>query len=78
MEGLAAVLHWHDKHIVDGVVHAVAGFTRWTGVRLRYLQTGNLQVYGMAIFAGTVLLIILAMILMPGLALPSVVAGGAL
>jgi NADH-quinone oxidoreductase subunit L len=78
VEGLAAVLHWHDKHIVDGVVHAVAGFTRWTGVRLRYLQTGNLQVYGMAIFAGTVLLIILAMILMPGLALPSVVAGGAL
>jgi len=39
---------------VDGAVNGIGFLTRQGGQRLRQLQTGQLQAYGLAIFAGAV------------------------
>jgi len=41
----ARVIAWVDRHIVDGVVNAVAWFTGATGARLRWLTNGQAQFY---------------------------------
>jgi len=52
IDGLFAALHWFDDRVVDGLVNGVAGGTVTAGRHIRRLQTGQLQVYGMAIFIG--------------------------
>ncbi len=52
VDGLFLVLQWFDTYIVDGLVNGVAGATIAAGGILRRLQTGQLQVYGLAIFIG--------------------------
>lgn len=42
---LAGVIAWIDRHVVDGVVNAVAWFTGATGARLRWLTNGQAQFY---------------------------------
>jgi len=52
IDGLFAGFHWFDDHIVDGLVNGVANGTLAAGRRARMLQTGQLQLYGIAIFIG--------------------------
>ncbi|MCR4442638.1 MAG: NADH-quinone oxidoreductase subunit L [Peptococcaceae bacterium] len=55
---IAAAFNWSDRNLVDGTAHAVADGTRGLGRMLRYLQTGNLQVYALVIFAAVVLIVL--------------------
>ncbi len=58
--GLAEkVLAPFDQHIVDGMVNGVGQVTRGTGQLLRYLQTGRVQNYALAIVMGVVLVVAL-------------------
>ena len=52
IDGLFAVFHWFDDYIVDGIVNGVAGGTVAVGGGIRRVQTGQLQVYGLAIVIG--------------------------
>jgi len=46
-----------DKYVVDGLVNAVGYLTRGAGFVLRYLQTGLVQTYAVAIVFGVLLVI---------------------
>ncbi len=52
IDGLFAAFHWFDDEIVDGVVNGVANGTVIASKRVRRVQTGQLQLYGIAIFIG--------------------------
>ncbi len=57
---LAAGIAWFDRHIIDGTVDGVAWVSRALGANLRYLQTGRVQHYAVAVFGGVVVLLIVA------------------
>ncbi|GIV62216.1 MAG: NADH-quinone oxidoreductase subunit L [Rhodothermaceae bacterium] len=48
-----------DQRVVDGLVNGVARMTRGLGLALRYLQTGLVQAYAVAVVLGVVLIIAL-------------------
>ena len=50
--GVARILDWGDKNVVDKVVNTVGWFGANVGVPLRQIQTGQLQQYGAAISVG--------------------------
>ena len=52
IDGVFAVLHWFDDHILDGAVNGIASLTVVVGTGVRRLETGQLQAYGLAIFVG--------------------------
>ncbi|HLB29307.1 MAG TPA: NADH-quinone oxidoreductase subunit L [Dehalococcoidia bacterium] len=52
--GIVGLLALFDGRAVDGAVNGIGFLTRQGGQRLRQLQTGQLQAYGLAIFAGAV------------------------
>ena len=54
--GLAKLLWLFDVRVVDGAVNGVATLTRATGRTLRQVQTGRLQNYGWAMYAGAVVI----------------------
>lgn len=56
--GVAAFCNWFDRHIVDGVAHSIAWSIRITGSKTRYIHTGNLQTYGLVIFATVVVIVL--------------------
>ncbi|MCX8126801.1 MAG: NADH-quinone oxidoreductase subunit L, partial [Dehalococcoidia bacterium] len=58
VNGLFRALQWFDDNVVDGAVNGIARVTWAAGAGLRRLQTGQLQVYGMAIGIGIVVMTI--------------------
>jgi len=52
IDGLFAAFHRFDDRVIDGLVNGVAGGTVAAGRHIRRVQTGQLQLYGMAIFVG--------------------------
>ena len=52
--GLAFLLDLWDRYVVDGVVNRIAAVSRWGGDQLRQAQSGQVQVYGAAVFIGVV------------------------
>ncbi len=50
---------WFDRHIVDGGVNLSAWITRTTGGKLRYLQTGQVQVYSLWFVGGMLFLLLI-------------------
>ncbi len=54
--GVAKLLRLFDVTVVDGAVNGVATVTRAAGRSLRQLQTGRLQNYGWAMYAGAVVI----------------------
>ncbi|MBI4504054.1 MAG: NADH-quinone oxidoreductase subunit L [Chloroflexi bacterium] len=60
--GLARALAWFDLEVVDGVVNAVGAATRALGRGVRRLQSGQLPAYGLAIYAGVVVIAALVML----------------
>jgi NADH-quinone oxidoreductase subunit L len=56
---VAQPVAWFDRHIVDGGVNLSAWITRTTGDKLKYLQTGQVQVYGMWFVAGMLFLLLI-------------------
>jgi len=57
VNGLFAGMQWVDTYIVDGTVNGVAAVTVGAGKVVRRLETGQLQVYGLAIFIGILAII---------------------
>jgi NADH-quinone oxidoreductase subunit L len=58
--GTAALMKWFDTTIVDGTVNGVGRVTRSAGAVLRQVQTGRLQNYGWAMYAGAVVIALAA------------------
>jgi NADH-quinone oxidoreductase subunit L len=56
---VALVSGWFDNTFVDGLVNAVSNGTIALGARARRLQTGAVQSYVIAVFAGILLLVLL-------------------
>jgi NADH-quinone oxidoreductase subunit L len=59
IDGFFRGLQWFDANVVDGAVNGIARVTWTAGAGLRRLQTGQLQVYGLAIGIGIVAITIL-------------------
>ncbi len=53
---IAAASRWIDTYIVDGAVNLVGLVTKKVGDGIKYLQTGQVQSYALAIFLGVLLL----------------------
>jgi NADH-quinone oxidoreductase subunit L len=47
-----------DSQIIDGAVNGVGELVRWTGGRVRRLQTGNVQAYALAMLVGAICVIV--------------------
>jgi NADH-quinone oxidoreductase subunit L len=57
IDGVFAATQWVDTHIVDGAVNGVATVSMAGGKLMRRLETGQLQVYGLAMFIGVLVII---------------------
>ena len=55
-EGVARVLDWGDKNVVDKLVNGVGWLGTNVGTPLRQIQTGQIQQYGAAISVGILVL----------------------
>jgi NADH-quinone oxidoreductase subunit L len=53
------IFDWIDHVIVDGFFDGVAKSLRFSGGKMRYVQTGTLQNYALVIFLGVVLILVL-------------------
>jgi NADH-quinone oxidoreductase subunit L len=49
-------ISWIDRNVVDGFVNSVANVTGESGGLLKYLQSGNVQWYAVAMFVGVIAL----------------------
>ncbi len=47
---------WFDRHVVDATMNAIAGVTQAVSLRIRGLQSGQLQKYGFVFVSGALLL----------------------
>jgi NADH-quinone oxidoreductase subunit L len=47
-----------DSQIIDGAVNGVGELVRWSGSRVRRLQTGNVQAYALAMLVGAICVIV--------------------
>jgi len=54
--GLSRVVAWIDRTIIDGAVNGLGQITGESGGLLKYLQSGNVQWYAVALFAGVLVL----------------------
>jgi NADH-quinone oxidoreductase subunit L len=52
--GLAVVVGWVDRYLVDGVLNVVSAWTVSAGEQLRRVQTGKVQDYVLAVAVGVV------------------------
>ena len=48
---------WFDRHVVDGTMNGVSGVTNYVSVRIKGLQSGQLQQYAFVFFAGAIALV---------------------
>jgi NADH-quinone oxidoreductase subunit L len=56
--GLAVLVMWFDRTVIDGIVNGTGRSARRSGRGLKYLQTGNVQWYAVALFVGVLALTI--------------------
>ena len=57
VDGLFRACAWVDREIVDGSVNGIADLTTGTGKQVRKLQSGQLQVYGLAMILGVLVIL---------------------
>jgi NADH-quinone oxidoreductase subunit L len=50
--GVAWIVSLWDRYVVDGAVNGVAGATRWASGQLRFVQTGQAQMYAAMVLLG--------------------------
>ena len=58
MLGLAKVVGWVDRYVVDGILNVLSAWTLTAGDRLRRLQSGRAQDYVYGIALGVLLLLV--------------------
>jgi NADH-quinone oxidoreductase subunit L len=54
---ISTPLAWFDRHIVDGFMNGLARMTHTVSIRIRGLQSGNVQQYTIIFLSGTLILI---------------------
>ena len=52
------LLWWFDARVIDGAVNGVGWLARTLGGRLRKVQTGRVENYGLGMAAGLVLVLV--------------------
>ncbi|MFI6340885.1 NADH-quinone oxidoreductase subunit L [Streptomyces sp. NPDC050535] len=62
----AALVRFLDREVVDTYVRGAAALPRWLGEAVRRAQTGNVQTYVSALLAGTVVLVVAALLVATG------------
>jgi hypothetical protein len=58
--GLARLIGWIDRYLVDGLLNALSAWTLRAGDRLRGLQTGQPQDYVYGVALGALVLFVIA------------------
>jgi len=58
MRGLSELVMWFDRNVIDGIVNGSGRNAVRSGRALKYLQTGNVQWYAVALFVGVLALTI--------------------
>ncbi|TXS72684.1 NADH-quinone oxidoreductase subunit L [Streptomyces sp. me109] len=62
----ASLVRFLDREVVDTYVRAAGALPRWLGAAVRRAQTGNVQTYVSALLAGTVVLVVAALLVATG------------
>jgi len=60
---VAAPIAWFDRHVVDGFMNALSGGTNYVSRKIKYVQTGEVQDYAWAFFAGTLIIVLMVVFL---------------
>ena len=56
--GLARLISWIDRNVIDGFVNSVGETAGDAGGLLKYIQNGNVQWYAVGLFVGVIALTI--------------------
>ncbi|MEU9897663.1 NADH-quinone oxidoreductase subunit L [Streptomyces phaeochromogenes] len=62
VQAAATLVRFLDREVVDTYVRGADALPRWLGTAVRRAQTGNLQTYVSALLAGTVVLVVAALL----------------
>ncbi|WP_369248515.1 NADH-quinone oxidoreductase subunit L [Streptomyces sp. R41] len=62
----ASLVRFLDREVVDTYVRGAGALPRWLGAAVRRAQTGNVQTYVSALLAGTVVLVVAALLVATG------------
>ncbi|MCX4236071.1 NADH-quinone oxidoreductase subunit 5 family protein [Streptomyces ortus] len=62
VQAAATLVRFLDREVVDTYVRGAGAVPRWLGAAVRRSQTGNLQTYVSALLAGTVVLVVAALL----------------
>ncbi|MEU4612094.1 NADH-quinone oxidoreductase subunit 5 family protein [Streptomyces umbrinus] len=62
VQAAATLVRFLDREVVDTYVRGAGTLPRWLGTAVRRAQTGNLQTYVSALLAGTVVLVVAALL----------------
>ncbi|MFI8190869.1 NADH-quinone oxidoreductase subunit L [Streptomyces sp. NPDC085946] len=62
----ARLVRFLDREVVDAYVRGAGALPRWLGTAVRRAQTGNVQTYVSALLAGTVVLVVAAVLVATG------------
>ncbi|WP_328554009.1 NADH-quinone oxidoreductase subunit 5 family protein [Streptomyces sp. NBC_00358] len=62
----ASLVRFLDREVVDTYVRGAGALPRWLGTAVRRAQTGNAQTYVSALLAGTVVLVVAALLVATG------------
>ncbi|MEV7994905.1 NADH-quinone oxidoreductase subunit L [Streptomyces sp. NPDC086077] len=66
VQGGASLVRFLDREVVDTYVRGAGALPRWLGAAVRRAQTGNVQTYVSALLAGTVVLVVAAVLVATG------------
>ena len=58
-------MHWMERNIIDSVINGIAAVPLFVGDRLRKMQTGSLQRYGVVMFCAALLIVVSILVLNP-------------
>lgn len=54
-------LAWFDRHVIDATMDGFAGTTQWVSVKIKGLQSGQVQQYAYVFLVGTILITLLVL-----------------
>jgi NADH-quinone oxidoreductase subunit L len=64
--GVAAIIDWIDRNLVDGLVDFIGGAFRNSGRVIALVQTGQVQLYGAMVVLGSIIILVGYLIFGPG------------
>ncbi|MDR3194573.1 MAG: NADH-quinone oxidoreductase subunit L [Tannerella sp.] len=59
---ISTPLAWFDRHVVDGFMNRLAGTANATSVRIKGLQSGNIQQYTIVFLSGALVLVVILLL----------------